>query len=73
MLRRAVVDLLSAAPHMQIPVWGGERLIANAPEGWEVLVVKTPTLSRGEGTDQISAETLDAVETAEVYFGWDVR
>lgn len=71
-MRRAVVDLLSSAPHMKIPSWGADRLRQNVPEGWEIVVIKSPTLSRGEGTNQVSEETLEAVQSAEVYFGYGV-
>ncbi|MBC8087327.1 MAG: D-2-hydroxyacid dehydrogenase [Phycisphaerae bacterium] len=72
MTRRVVVDLVSSAPHMQIPAWGAERLRTNVLEGWDVVVIKSPTMSRGEGTNQVSEETLDAVKTAEAYFGYGV-
>ena len=57
---------------MKIPAWGADRLRANVLDGWEVVVIQSPTLSRGEGTNQVSAETLEAVNTAEAYFGYGV-
>jgi phosphoglycerate dehydrogenase-like enzyme len=57
---------------MQIPEWGRDRLQAAVLEGWEVVVIKSPTLSRGEGTNQVSPETLQAVRNAEAYFGYGV-
>ena len=72
MMRRVVVDLLSAAAHMHIPAWGKERLQANALEGWEVVVINSPTVSRGEGTNELNDETVAALKTAEVYFGYGV-
>lgn len=70
--KRAVIDLVSAATHMQIPPTGRQRLRANAPAGWEAVVIESPTESRGEGTANISDELRDAIQTAEVYFGWGV-
>jgi phosphoglycerate dehydrogenase-like enzyme len=72
MKRRVVVDLLSGAAHMQLPFWGADRLTAGVLDGWEVVVIQSPTMSRGEGTNDLSDETLEAVKTAEVYFGYGV-
>ncbi len=69
-LRRLVVDLNSTAPTMALPAWGAERLRANAPEGWEVVVIQSPTESSGDGTNTVSDETMAAVATAEAYFGY---
>ena len=57
---------------MQIPSRGADRLRANVRDGWEVVVINSPTMSRGEGTNEISDETLEAVQTAEAYFGYGV-
>ncbi len=68
--RRLVVDLMSSSPHMRLPQSGAEQLRARAPAGWEVVVIEATTLSTGEGTNTVSAETRSAVQTAEVYFGF---
>ena len=57
---------------MKIPAWGAQRLQERVRDGWEVVVIKSPTMSRGEGTNQVSEETLEAVKTAEAYFGYGV-
>ena len=57
---------------MRLPAWGAEQLRTAAPAGWEVVVIASTSLSKGEGTNQPSAETLAAVRTAEVYFGFGV-
>lgn len=69
-MRRLVVDLNSTAPTMALPAWGAERLRANAPSGWEVVVIQSPTESSGDGTNTVSDETMAAVATAEAYFGY---
>ena len=61
---------MSSAPHMRLPASGAEQLRAHAPAGWEVVVIEATTMSKGEGTSTVSAETLAAVRTAEVYFGF---
>jgi phosphoglycerate dehydrogenase-like enzyme len=70
--RRLVVDLQSTAPHMRLPSWAAVRLATQAPEGWEVVVVQSPTISAGDGTNRVSDETLAAVADAEAYFGFGV-
>lgn len=69
-MRRAVIDLQSSAPTMALPASGAERLRAAAPAGWEVVIIRSKTDSSGDGTNTVSAETLAAVPTAEVYFGY---
>ena len=60
---------MSSTPHMRLPTWGAEQLRSAAPAGWEVVIVEATSLSKGEGTNQPSAETLASMHTAEVYFG----
>lgn len=57
---------------MQIPQWDADRLRTNAPDGWEAVVINSPTQSRGEGTSVISDELRSAITDAEVYYGWGV-
>ncbi len=70
MMRRAVVDLASSATTMALPASGAERLRAFTPEGWELVLVQSPTDSTGDGTNSVSSEAIDAVANAEVYFGY---
>lgn len=69
-MRRAVIDLQSSAPTMALPSSGAERLRAAAPSGWEVVLIASATDSSGDGTNRVSDETMAAVPTAEVYFGY---
>jgi phosphoglycerate dehydrogenase-like enzyme len=71
-VRRLVVDLMSTAPHMRLPAWAAGRIRAVAPAGWEVVLIESPTVSAGDGTNRVSDETLAAVPTAEAYFGFGV-
>src|SRR5438270_4448208 len=51
----------------------GERTIVNAaPKGWRVHVVRALTSSDGDGPREPSAESLDAIRDAEVYFGFGI-
>ncbi len=71
-LRRLLVDLMSSTPHMRLPGWAAERLLAAAPAGWEVVVIDAQSRSVGSGTNIPSDETLAAAPGAEVYFGFGV-
>jgi phosphoglycerate dehydrogenase-like enzyme len=71
-LRRLVVDLQSTAPHMRLPQWASDTLRNETPSGWETIIVQSPTVSAGDGTNRVSKETLDAVASAEAYFGFGV-
>lgn len=57
---------------MSLSAEDAERLRAAAPADWEVVVVRAPTDSSGDGTDTVSDETRAAVANAEAYFGYGV-
>ncbi|HEX8433054.1 MAG TPA: D-2-hydroxyacid dehydrogenase, partial [Longimicrobium sp.] len=46
------------------------RILANVPDGWEAVVIGALTKSKGEGSNEVSDETLQAAGTAEAYFGY---
>lgn len=69
-MRHMVVDLMSTAPHMRLPTWVADGLIARAPAGWRVTVISSPTVTSGDGADRISDETRAAVADAEAYFAF---
>ena len=71
-MRRLVVDLMSSAPHMQLPAWAADRLRAAAPAGWEVVVIHSIAKSVGSGTNAPSDEALAAVPQAEAYYAFGV-
>jgi len=69
-MRRAVIDLRSTSPAFRMPDAVAERLRAETPAGWELVVV-------GEDNDALEGsprgpgpEAMAAVADAEVYFGW---
>ena len=70
--RIVVLDLAATSRNWSLPSAGRERLLADAPAGWEVRFVDAPTVSDGDGGTAPSAEALDAVREAEVYFGFGV-
>jgi len=69
-MRRLVADLRARAWRWMLPENGVERLHAATPDGWELVVVRSPTVSDGDGGAQPSAEALAAIREAEVYVGF---
>jgi phosphoglycerate dehydrogenase-like enzyme len=70
--RRLVVDLLATAPQWTLRAEGVERITRAAPDGWEVQVVSTPTVSDGDGGTTPTREALQAIGDAEAYFGYGI-
>jgi phosphoglycerate dehydrogenase-like enzyme len=69
-VRRLVVDLKSRAAAFCMPDVVGARLRADAPPGWETVIVQAETDSLGDGAPAPSAESLAAVREADVYLGY---
>lgn len=65
-----VVDLAASSANWKLPPEGAERIRRAAPHGWEVAVVRSPTVSDGDGNSEPSAEAREAIAQAEVYFGF---
>ncbi len=63
---------MSTAPHLRLPAWAADQLIAQAPDDWRVTIIASPSVSSGNGTNRPSDETLAAVGDAEAYFGFGV-
>jgi phosphoglycerate dehydrogenase-like enzyme len=71
-LRRLVVDLAASSRNWALTPEGEARLRAEAPQGWEVAVVRSPTSSDGDGPPGGSAEAMGLIPEAEVYFGFGI-
>ena len=70
--RLLVVDLNARSRNWALTP-DGERTIAHAtPPGWQVHFVKALTSSDGDGPREPSAESMEGVAEAEVYFGFGV-
>lgn len=63
---------MSSAPHMRLPAASRDRIVARSPAGWEAIVIESPAVTTGSGTNSPSEETLAAVHDAEAYFGFGV-
>jgi phosphoglycerate dehydrogenase-like enzyme len=70
--RRLVIDLAATSPVWALPGAGADRIRAAAPRDWEVVVARSPTVSDGDGGRAAAPELLDAVRSAEVYFGYGI-
>ncbi len=70
-MRRAVVNLSSTRPVWTIPTECTEQIRDAFGSEWDVVFVKTPTSSDGDGAG-LSDEAIDAVVGAEAYFGWGI-
>lgn len=71
-MRRLVIDFADRRPLWRVPDWVIRRIEAALPGEWEVRVVQAPADGAGDGALQASAEALEAVADAEVYFGFGV-
>jgi phosphoglycerate dehydrogenase-like enzyme len=70
--RRLVVDLAATSKNWALTSAGEVRLRAEAPAGWEIVVVRAPTSSDGDGPPRASREALAAFGEAEAYFGFGI-
>ncbi len=69
---RAVLDMADRRPIWAMPDWVPQRLREAFPSDWELVVVEEETDGSGDGAGRVSDAVLDAVSTAEVYFGYGI-
>lgn len=70
--RRLVLDLAATSRNWALTPDGEARIIAAAPAGWDVDVVRAPTSSDGDGPQGGSDEAVRLIAEAEVYFGFGI-
>jgi phosphoglycerate dehydrogenase-like enzyme len=70
--RRLVADLAATSRNWALTADGEARLRREAPEGWEVAVVRAPTSSDGDGPQGGSDEAQRLIAEAEVYVGFGI-
>lgn len=70
--RLLVVDLAATSKNWALTPEGERRLIDEAPEDWDIRVVRAPTSSDGDGPPRPSDEVMTAIRDAEVYFGFGI-
>ncbi|MDQ8154562.1 MAG: D-2-hydroxyacid dehydrogenase [Gemmatimonadota bacterium] len=69
-MRRAVIDLRATSPAFRMPDAFGHRVCAEAPAGWETVVVFEDNDAIVGSPKGPGPEAMAAVADAEVYFGW---
>ena len=67
-MRRAVFNMRDDRPIWTPPAAFAKQLRAVLPDDWELVEVKDSVTGRGDGGG-VSTEALDAIRTAEIYFG----
>jgi phosphoglycerate dehydrogenase-like enzyme len=67
-----VVDLAARSKNWALSPEGERAILDATPPGWRVHVVRALTSSDGDGPREPSAESMDAIRDAEVYFGFGV-
>ena len=70
--RLVVADLAASAPVWRLRPEGADAIRAATPPGWRAHVVSAPTISDGDGGTAPSAEALESIRDAEVYFGFGI-
>jgi phosphoglycerate dehydrogenase-like enzyme len=70
--RLLVVDLAARSKNWALTPEGERQIRGATPEGWRVHIVEALTSSDGDGPREPSAESMDAIRGAEVYFGFGI-
>jgi phosphoglycerate dehydrogenase-like enzyme len=70
--RLLVVDLAAKSKNWALTPEGERRIRDATPPAWRVHIVKALTSSDGDGPREPSAEAMEAITGAEVYFGFGV-
>lgn len=68
--RTLLLDLAAKSRNWALPPEGEIRVRNEAPAGWNVISVASPTSSDGDGSEGGSDEALQLIAGAEVYFGF---
>lgn len=70
--RRLLVEVSAQARNWSLPVVGLERVMAEAPEGWEVQVLDETIPFASEAGHVLSSAAQAAAPEIEAYFGWGI-
>jgi len=69
---RAVLDMMDRRPIWTMPRWVPDRLRDVLPSAWELVVIDAPTDGSGDGAARVAPEVMEAVEDAQIYFGYGI-
>jgi phosphoglycerate dehydrogenase-like enzyme len=72
-VRRVVLDMMDRRPMWAMPSWVPDELRAALPDGWELVVVQVMTDGAGDGATRVHPSVLEAVASAEAYFGYGIH
>lgn len=67
-----MIDLAARSKNWALTLAGERQILDATPRGWRAHVVRALTSSDGDGPREPSAESMDAIREAEVYFGFGV-
>lgn len=67
-----MVDLAARSKNWALTPEGEQTILGATPPGWRVEIVREPTSSDGDGPPQPSAESMEAIRDADVYFGFGI-
>ncbi len=70
--RHLVLDLTAKSRNWALTPEAEQRVRAEAPPGWVVDVVRSPTSSDGDGPQRASEEAVRLMPEAEIYFGFGI-
>jgi phosphoglycerate dehydrogenase-like enzyme len=70
--RLLVVDLAARSRNWALTPEGEQTILGATPAGWRVQIVRAATSSDGDGPPQPSAESMEAIRDADVYFGFGI-
>jgi phosphoglycerate dehydrogenase-like enzyme len=70
--RLLVVDLAARSKNWALTPDGEQTIRDAAPHGWRIAVVRALTSSDGDGPREPSAESMEAMREADVYFGFGI-
>jgi phosphoglycerate dehydrogenase-like enzyme len=72
-MRRVVLDMMDRRPMWAMPAWVPDELRAALPDDWELVVVDVVTDGAGDGATRVHPSVLEAVASAEAYFGYGIH
>jgi phosphoglycerate dehydrogenase-like enzyme len=70
--RLVVVDLAATSRNWALTPEGERRIRDATPPGWRIQVIQAPTSSDGDGPPRPNDEVMNAIQEAEVYFGFGI-
>ena len=69
---RAVLDMMDRRPIWAMPQWVPDQIRAALPSDWQLVVIDEKTDGLGDGARRVSEAVLEAVASAEIYFGYGI-